>query len=116
MGSMSSTIEILGEAAISRHIHDMNKSGLYSTKTCEDTKRGYYNEKFSFDIAEFAFIAMSLYRSPVISTKETEIILNKFINHINGVGKEYLQIILNQIKRTAPRRKSGRYILPIMKN
>ena len=104
----------LGEAAISRHIHDMNESGLYSIKTCEDTKKGYYNEKFSFDLAEFAFIAMALYRSPSISIKETESILNKFINHINGLGKEYLQMILNQIKRTNPRRKSGRAILPIM--
>ena len=80
----------LSESAISHHIHDMNESGLYSIKTCDDMKKGYYNDKFSFNAAEFAFIATALYRSPSISTKETENILKKFITHINGLGRNYL--------------------------
>lgn len=67
-------------ATISRHVHDMNLlKELYNIKTHRDNKLGYYNaaegKKFVFTPAEFALIAIALYRTPSISTEETETII-----------------------------------------
>lgn len=106
----------LSPATIGRHIKAMNKSGLYHIATCKNAKDGYYCDQFPFDAAEFAIIAQALYRSVAISTKETNNILNKFFNHTDDLGEGYLGIMLKQLRRTAPRRKTQRETLPIIRS
>ena len=118
-------------ATITRHIHDLNKSGLYDIKTCDEKKKGYYNgkvknfisdtaepvskkidENFIFSAAEFAVIAMALYRTPSISTEETQQILNKFKN---PEGESFNYFLQKQIEYwKGIRRKPARKILPII--
>ena len=104
----------LSASAINRHIKAMNESGLYKIVTCKNMKDGYYTDKFRFDAAEFSIIAQSLYRSTTLSVEETKKILNKFLSQTDDIGEGYLGIMLNQIERTAPRRKSSRNNLPII--
>ena len=106
----------LSPATIGRHIKAMNKSGLYHIATCKNAKEGYYCDSFPFESAEFALIAQALYRSVAISTKETNNILNKFFNHTDDLGEGYLNIMLKQLRRTAPRRKPERETLPIIRS
>lgn len=122
-------------ATITRHIHDMNKSGLYEILTCDEKKKGYYNktgdknfisdttepvskkieENFIFSSAEFAVIAMALYRTPSISTEETQQILNKFKDIISPEGAEFNDSLQKQIEYWGGiRRKPARKILPII--
>lgn len=122
-------------ATITRHIHDLNKSGLYDIKTCDEKKRGYYNaidkknfisdtaepiskkidENFIFSSAEFAVIAMALYRTPSISTEETQQILNKFKNIMAPEGESFNYFLQKQIEYwKGIRRKPARKILPII--
>lgn len=121
-------------ATITRHIHDMNKSGLYEILTCDEKKKGYYNKKekifisdtsesvskkieenFIFSSAEFAVIAMALYRTPSISTEETQQILNKFENMISYEGESFNYFVKKQIEHwEGIRRKTKRKILPII--
>lgn len=107
-------INPLSPSAINRHIKAMNESGLYKIVTCKNMKNGYYTDKFRFDAAEFSIIAQSLYRSTTLSVEETKKILNKFLSQTDDIGEGYLGIMLNQIERTAPRRKSSRDNLPII--
>ena len=121
-------------ATITRHIHDLNKSGLYDIKTCDEKKKGYYNgkvknfisdtaepvskkidENFIFSAAEFAVIAMALYRTPSISTEETQQILNKFKNLMAPEGESFNYFLQKQIEYwKGIRRKPARKILPII--
>ena len=48
-------------ATISRHVHDMNLSGLYDIRVHEDTKLGYYNASPLFTTAEAAVLVATLY-------------------------------------------------------
>ena len=111
----------LGTATISRHVHDMNLlKALYKIKTHRDTKLGYYNavegKKFVFTPAEFALIAIALYRTPSISTEETETIIKKFKNLVGLTGDMFSYAIVDkQIKVwKGIRRKTYREILPII--
>ena len=105
----------LSESTIGRHIRAMNQSGLYQIKTCRNAKDGYYRASFPFDAAEFSIMAMALHRCTTISAKDTEAILNKFINHTDDLGEEYLNIMMEQTKRTTLRRKTKRQMLPIIR-
>lgn len=105
----------LSAATIGRHIKAMNRSGLYHITTCENSKDGYYRDSFPFDAAEFALIAQALYRSTSISAKETETILGKFYNRTDDLGEDWLEIMLKQLQRTAPHRKTSRMTLPIIR-
>ena len=110
-----------GLATISRHIHDMNLlPELYKIETCSDNKLGYYNasegKEFVFTPAEFALIAIALYRTPSISTEETETIIKKFKNLIGITGDMFSYAIVDkQIKVwQGIRRKTYHEILPII--
>ncbi len=105
----------LSQATIGRHIKAMNKSRLYRIETCRNSKDGYYRSSFPFDAAEFALIAQALYRSASISAKETETLLGKFFNHTDDLGEGWLSITLNQLRRSAPHRKTSRMTLPIIR-
>ncbi|WP_028128952.1 YafY family protein [Selenomonas sp. AE3005] len=104
----------ISASTINRHIKAMNESGLYKIVTCKDMRKGYYNDNFLFDAAEFSIIAQSLYRSTTLSVSETEKILRKFLSNTDDLGEGYLDIMDKQIRRTAPRRKSARDNLPII--
>ena len=108
-------------ATISRHVHDMNLlPELYKIETCSDNKLGYYNanegREFIFTPAEFSLIALALYRTPSISTDETETIIKKFKSLVGMTGDMFNYAIVNkQIKVwQGIRRKTHREILPII--
>lgn len=107
-------------ATISRHIQDMNSTGLYDIKVHRDNKLGYYNategKNFPFTPAEFALIAIALYRTPSISTEETKEILKKFENLIGLTGNMFrYAIVKKQIEQwIGIRRKTSRRVLPII--
>lgn len=107
-------------ATISRHVQDMNSTGLYDIKTHRDKKLGYYNategKNFLFTPAEFALIAIALYRTPSISTEETKEILKKFENWIGITGNIFsYAIVKKQIDQwSGIRRKTARRIFPII--
>ena len=87
-------------ATISRHVQDMNSTGLYDIKTHRDNKLGYYNategKNFLFTPAEFAVIAIALYRTPSISTEETKELLKKFENWIGITGDIFSYAIVKK--------------------
>ncbi len=107
-------------ATISRHVQDMNSTGLYDIKTHRDNKLGYYNategKNFLFTPAEFAVIAIALYRTPSISTEETKELLKKFENWIGITGDMFsYAIVKKQIDQwSGIRRKTARRIFPII--
>ncbi len=105
----------LSATTIGRHVKAMNRSGLYHITTCKNSKDGYYRDSFPFDAAEFSLIAQALYRSTSISAKETETLLGKFFNQTDNLGEEWLEIMLKQLRRTAPHRKTSRSTLPIIR-
>ena len=106
----------LSPATIGRQVKAMNKSGLYHIATCKNAKDGYYCDRFSFNAEEFCLIAQALYRSVTLSTKETNKLLNKFYTHTDDLGEGYLGVMLKQLRRTAPRRKTSRETLPIIRS
>ena len=106
---------------VSRIVNDMNLlPELYKIETCADNKLGYYNanegREFLFTPAEFALIVIALYRTPSISTEETETIIKKFKSLIGTTGDMFSYAIVNkQIKIwQGIRRKTHRKILPII--
>lgn len=108
-------------ATISRHVHDMNLlKELYKIETHRDTRLGYYNanegKDFVFTPGEFALIAIALYRTPSISTEETETLIKKFKNLVGLTGDMFsYSIVDKQIKVwQGIRRKTYREILPII--
>lgn len=107
-------------ATISRHIQDMNSTGLYDIKVHHDNKLGYYNategKNFPFTPAEFALIAIALYRTPSISTEETKEILKKFENLIGLTGNMFsYAMVKKQIEQwSGIRRKTAGRVLPII--
>lgn len=107
-------------ATISRHVQDMNSTGLYDIQTHRDNKLGYYNategKDFPFTPAEFALIAIALYRTPSISTEETKNLLEKFENLIGTTGETFsYAIVRKQIDQwNGIRRKTARSIFPII--
>ena len=108
-------------ATISRHIHDMNLlPELYKIVRHENNKLGYYNamegKEFLFTPAEFALIAIALYRTPSISSEETETIIEKFKSLIGTTGDMFSYALVDrQIKVwKGIRRKTHREILPII--
>lgn len=108
-------------ATVSRHVHDMNLlKELYDIKTHRDNKLGYFNaaegKKFIFTPAEFALIAIALYRTPSISTEETEKLIKKFKNLVGITGDMFSYALVDkQIKVwQGIRRKTYREILPII--
>lgn len=110
-----------GIATISRHVHDMNLlKKLYKIEIPRDNKLGYYNANegrtFIFTPAEFALIAIALYRTPSISTEETETIIKKFKSLVGITGDMFsYSIVDKQIKVwQGIRRKTHREILPII--
>lgn len=110
-----------GLATISRHVHDMNLlKELYKIEAPCGTQLGYYNategKKFVFTPAEFALIAIALYRTPSISTEETETIIKKFKSLVGLTGDMFsYSIVDKQIKVwQGIRRKTYREILPII--
>lgn len=110
-----------GIATISRHVHDMNLlKELYKIEAPCGTQLGYYNaaegKKFVFTPAEFALIAIALYRTPSISTEETETIIKKFKNLVGITGDVFSYALVDkQIKVwQGIRRKTYREILPII--
>ena len=102
----------IAPATIIRHIKTINKSGYMKINTCKNLKDGYYCDSQLFTAAEFSLIAQALYRSPSLSTKETKTLLNKFLNHIDDSGENYLDILAKQIARWSPKRKTPRSTLP----
>ena len=110
-----------GLATISRHVHDMNLlKELYKIEAPCGTRLGYFNanegKEFVFTPAEFALIAIALYRTPSISTEETETIIKKFKNLVGLTGDMFsYSIVDKQIKVwQGIRRKTYREILPII--
>ena len=89
---------------VSRIVNDMNLlPELYKIETCSDKKLGYYNanegKDFLFTPAEFALIAIALYRTPSISTEETKTIIKKFKSLVGITGDMFSYAILEkQIK------------------
>ena len=108
----------MSKAAISRHIRDMNASGLYNIKTHDDNRLGYYDsgdKKGIFNSEEAIIIAAALYRSPSISSEETQNILKKFLNLVGMLGSTYVYFLYQQTKQWKGLRKTPRNILPIVK-
>lgn len=110
-----------GLATISRHVHDMNLlKELYNIEAPCGTQLGYFNanegKEFVFTPAEFALIAIALYRTPSISTEETETLIKKFKSLVGLTGDMFSYSIVNkQIKVwQGIRRKTYREILPII--
>lgn len=110
-----------GLATISRHVHDMNLlKELYKIEAPCGTWLGYFNanegKEFVFTPAEFALIAIALYRTPSISTEETETIIKKFKSLVGLTGDMFsYSIVDKQIKVwQGIRRKTYREILPII--
>ena len=106
---------------VSRIVNDMNLlPELYKIETYRDKKLGYYNanegKDFLFTPAEFSLIALALYRTPSISTDETETIIKKFKSLVGITGDMFsYAIVEKQIKVwQGIRRKTHREILPII--
>lgn len=64
-------------ATISRHVHDMNLSGLFDIRVHEDTKLGYYNAKPLFTTAEAALLGATLYNLTAIDADEKQNLFGK---------------------------------------
>lgn len=115
-------------AIVSKHVQDMNSTGLYKieihrtkaddVKEHKGNKVEYYNamegKTFPFTPAEFALIAVALYRTPSISTEETKELLKKFENLIGLTGDMFsYALVRKQIDQwSGIRRKTARRILP----
>ena len=105
-------VKSIAPATIIRHIKTINKSGYMKINTCKNLKAGYYCDSQLFTAAEFSLIAQALYRSPSLSAGETKTLLDKFLNHIDDSGENYLDILTKQIGRWSPKRKTTRPTLP----
>ena len=105
-------IKSIAPATIIRHIKTINESGYMKIKTCKNLKDGYYCDSQLFTAAEFSLIAQALYRSPSLSSEETKGLLDKFLNHIDDSGENFLDIVTRQIARWSPKRKTTRPTLP----
>ena len=105
-------VKSIAPATIIRHIKTINKSGYMKINTCKNLKAGYYCDSQLFTAAEFSLIAQALYRSPSLSARETKTLLDKFLNHIDDSGENYLDILTKQIGRWSPKRKTTRPTLP----
>ena len=105
---------IWSASAIGRAIQSLNRSGLYNIATSKNKKDGYYCEKFDFTAAEFAVIAMTLYRCTSLSVFETRNIIDKFLYRTDDLGQIHLDFLFKQFQRTTMRRKTGRFTLPII--
>ena len=105
---------------IVRHVQDMNLSKCFDIRTHKNKKYGYYNAtKFNngnnvvFTSSEFAIILMALYRTPSISTKETQKILSKFENLVDTLGESFNYFLKQQTKHFKEElRKTKRDTLP----
>ena len=105
----------LSKSSVGRYIDALNTSGFYHIATSKNKKEGYYCDKFDFEAAEFSLIAQALYRSVTISTTETNAIIKKFLHRTDSLGEDYLDIMIKQMERRAPRRKPTRHTLPIIR-
>lgn len=105
---------------ISRHVQDMNKTGLFEIVSHKNKKLGYYNKKGGnhclFKPEEFVTIAMAIYRSPSLSTAESQRLLDKFENLIDNYGEAFNYLLQNRQIRCwqGIRRKPARDILPLL--
>ena len=63
-------------ATISRHVCNMNQSGLYKIKLHEDNKRGYYNASRLLTAAEASVISAAIYNTS-LNVNEKKILLEK---------------------------------------
>jgi len=104
----------ISQASVRRYIKAINASKLFHIETKKAKKEGYYCDQFLLDSAEFAVIAQALFQSPSISNKETFNLLNKFLHRTDAFGENYLEVMMQQLKDAAPRRKTKREILPII--
>ena len=64
-------------ATISRHVHDMNLTGLFDIRVHEDTKLGYYNAGPLFTTAEAAVLVATLYNVSAIGADEKKNLFGK---------------------------------------
>ena len=92
-------------ATISRHVHDMNLSGLYDIRVHDDTKLGYYNASPLFTTAEAALLGATLYNLTAIGADEKKNLFGKIKTATDIDGSSIVYGFERQLNRK-PQRKT----------
>lgn len=104
-------------ATISRHVSDMNQSGLFRIETHRDNRLGYFNACHLFTAAEATLLASAIYRTRSLSDDETQKIFDKIKSATTLEGQAIIYGFERQIKKfDAPRRKNPYKIFSVIKN
>ena len=72
-------------ATISRHVRDMNQSGLFSIKVHPDNKRGYFNARQILTTAEASVMGAAIYQTASLTVYDKA--CNRYRRQLN-----YLQL------------------------
>ncbi|MBR4641856.1 MAG: WYL domain-containing protein [Selenomonadaceae bacterium] len=84
-------------ATISRHVFDMNQSGLYKICLHEDNKKGYYNANRLLTTAEVGVISAAIYGMS-LSVDEKKILLEKIKSVTDTDGSSIVSGFERQMK------------------
>ncbi len=85
-------------ATISRHVRDMNRSGLYKIEVHEDNKRGYYNARKLFNTAEAAAVTAMIYQTTSLSAAEKQKFFDKIKSATDIDGQSIVYGFGRQLK------------------
>ncbi len=94
-------------ATISRHVHDMNLSGLYDIRVHDDTKLGYYNASPLFTTAEAALLGATLYNITAIGADEKKNLFGKIKTATDIDGGSIVYGFERQLNRKPQRKTQG---------
>lgn len=94
-------------ATISRHVHDMNLSGLYDIRVHDDIKLGYYNAGPLFTTAEAALLGATLYNITAIGDDEKKNLFGKIKTATNIDGGSIVYDFERQLNRKPQRKTQG---------
>lgn len=114
----------MGLKTIINHIADMKASRLYDVRVHDNTRLGYYNVPVEMDmpayrkkllnIAEVIVITTALFRSPTVSPKFFQRVLEHLESFVDIDGETYLFFLKQQIRRWDPIRKTDRDIFHVV--
>ena len=94
-------------ATISRHVHDMNLTGLFDIRVHEDTKLGYYNAGPLFTTAEAAVLVATLYNVSAIGADEKKNLFGKIKTATDIDGGSIVYGFERQINHKPQRKTQG---------
>ncbi len=85
-------------ATISRHVRDMNQSGLFSIKVHPDNKRGYFNARQILTTAEASVMGAAIYQTASLTVDEKKDFFDKIKLATDTDGGSIIYSFEQQIK------------------